>query len=122
MKERMGSMITNHSSPSNQNRMVKLSIIVPVYKVEQYIEKCIASILTSKYFDSDCELIVVDDGSPDKSIDIVRDSVTHVPTLLFIGNTMEARCCTECRRAKPRTATICGLLIATIGSPRGRLS
>ena len=43
--------------------MPKLSIIVPVYKVEQYINKCIDSILNQTF--TDFELILVDDGSPD---------------------------------------------------------
>lgn len=42
-----------------------LSIIVPVYKVEKYLAKCIDSILVQSY--SDFELILVDDGSPDNS-------------------------------------------------------
>ena len=41
----------------------KISIIVPVYKVEQYIHKCIDSILGQTF--TDFELILVDDGSPD---------------------------------------------------------
>ena len=43
--------------------MLKLSIIVPVYKVEQYIHKCVDSILNQTF--TDFELILVDDGSPD---------------------------------------------------------
>lgn len=46
------------------NKMSKLSIIVPVYNVEQYINKCIDSILSQTF--TDFELILVDDGSPDK--------------------------------------------------------
>ena len=42
-----------------------LSIIVPVYKTEQYLKKCVDSILTQKY--QNYELILVDDGSPDRS-------------------------------------------------------
>jgi glycosyltransferase involved in cell wall biosynthesis len=41
----------------------KISIIVPVYKVEPYIHKCVDSILAQTF--SDFELILVDDGSPD---------------------------------------------------------
>lgn len=41
----------------------KISIIVPVYKVEPYIHKCIDSILNQTF--RDFELILVDDGSPD---------------------------------------------------------
>lgn len=40
-----------------------ISVIVPVYKVEKYLEACINSILSQTY--RDFELILVDDGSPD---------------------------------------------------------
>lgn len=43
---------------------MKVSIIVPVYKVEKYIRTCIESVLAQSY--TDWELILVDDGSPDK--------------------------------------------------------
>lgn len=42
-----------------------VSIIVPVYKVEKYIEECISSILEQTF--TDFELILVNDGSPDRS-------------------------------------------------------
>lgn len=45
--------------------MPKVSVIVPVYKVEKYIGKCIESILSQTF--KDFELILVDDGSPDRS-------------------------------------------------------
>lgn len=51
---------------------IKLSIIVPVYNVEQYIEKCIGSLLVDNY--DDYEIIIVNDGTKDKSIDVVRKS------------------------------------------------
>jgi len=41
----------------------KISIIVPIYKVEQYLERCITSITAQTY--KDVEIILVDDGSPD---------------------------------------------------------
>ncbi len=43
--------------------MPKISVIVPVYKVEKYIERCVDSILAQSF--ADFELILVDDGSPD---------------------------------------------------------
>ena len=45
------------------NSTVYISVIVPVYKVEKYIHRCIDSILAQTF--TDFELILVDDGSPD---------------------------------------------------------
>lgn len=42
-----------------------VSIIVPVYKVERYLDKCVSSILEQSYHN--IEIILVDDGSPDNS-------------------------------------------------------
>ena len=46
----------------------KLSVIIPVYNVEEYLEKCIESVLKQAY--SPFEVILVDDGSSDKSSSI----------------------------------------------------
>lgn len=48
--------------------MPKISIIVPIYKVEAYLEKCILSCMNQTH--RNVEIILVDDGSPDKSGDI----------------------------------------------------
>lgn len=47
------------------------SIIVAIYKAESYLEKCICSILTQSY--TNFELILVNDGSPDKSNKYVKN-------------------------------------------------
>ena len=49
--------------------MVKFSIIVPVYNVEKYIDQCLKSILKQTF--KDYEVIIVNDGSPDNSQDII---------------------------------------------------
>lgn len=51
--------------------MPKVSIIVPVYGVEQYIERCIDSILAQTF--TDWELLLIDDGSPDRSGEICNE-------------------------------------------------
>lgn len=51
--------------------MPKISIIVPVYDVAQYLHKCVDSILAQTF--QDFELILVDDGSPDESGQICDD-------------------------------------------------
>ena len=45
--------------------MSKVSVIVPVYKVEPYIERCVDSIRSQTL--SDIEILLVDDGTPDRS-------------------------------------------------------
>ena len=42
-----------------------ITVIVPVYKVEEYLEKCVKTIKNQTY--KDLEIILVDDGSPDNS-------------------------------------------------------
>lgn len=50
--------------------MPKISIIVPVYNAEKYLDRCISTILAQTY--SDFELILVNDGSRDRSEKICR--------------------------------------------------
>ncbi|MBP3302616.1 MAG: glycosyltransferase [Opitutales bacterium] len=53
----------------------KVSVIVPVYKVEKYLPECIESVLAQTF--TDFELILVDDGSPDNSGKICDDYATR---------------------------------------------
>ena len=50
--------------------MGKVSIIVPVYNVESYLEECLDSIVSQTF--TDMEIILVDDGSTDKSLEIMK--------------------------------------------------
>ena len=52
---------------------VKLSIIIPVYKTEQYLHRCLSSILDQDVDRDRYEVIIVNDGSPDNSQTIIDE-------------------------------------------------
>ena len=52
--------------------MIKVSIIIPIYNVAQYIKRCIDSVLIQECVDCDIECILVNDCTPDDSMEIVR--------------------------------------------------
>lgn len=56
---------------------MEVSIIIPVYNVSKYIERCLLSALNQTW--QDLEVIVVDDCTPDNSMDIVRQVITTHP-------------------------------------------
>ena len=47
-----------------------VSIVVPIYNVEEYLEQCLQSIINQTY--SNLEIILVDDGSVDNSLSIIK--------------------------------------------------
>ena len=56
---------------------MKVSILVPVYGVEPFIEECAVSLFEQSY--KDLEYIFVDDCSPDKSIEVLEDVINRYP-------------------------------------------
>lgn len=57
--------------------MPKVSVIVPVYNVEKYIEKCLTSLVNQTL--EDIEIIVVNDGSKDNSKKIIEEFIQIYP-------------------------------------------
>lgn len=64
--------------------MPKVSVIVPVYKVEKYIEESIRSICEQDY--PNIEIILVNDGTPDSSVELARKVAINYSITLSIVN------------------------------------
>ena len=63
--------------------MTDISVIVPVYNVEKYLEQCLNSIV-EQTFTGDFEIICVDDGSTDKSSEILDEYAKKYPNIKVI--------------------------------------
>lgn len=64
------------------NNNSKISVIIPVYGVEDYIEKCIQSLLNQTH--KNFEALIIDDGSLDNSIKIAKNLIKEDPRFIFL--------------------------------------
>ena len=62
-------MVRNTKEVSNKEPLI--SIIIPVYKVEKYLKRCVDSVIKQTY--KNLEIILIDDGSPDNCPKICDD-------------------------------------------------
>lgn len=67
-----------------------LSVIVPVYNAEQYLDKCINSILCQSY--GNLEIILIDDGSTDRSGAICKELCQKDPRVKYVYKENEGAC------------------------------
>ena len=63
----------------------KISIIIPCYNVEKYIEKCIFSVMQQTY--SNIEIIVIDDGSKDRTLEMLYNFAKIDKRIIVISKT-----------------------------------
>lgn len=64
---------------------MKLSIIIPIYNVEAYLSDCLASVFGQHIDEADYEVICVDDGTPDNSVEIVRRHMASHPNIRLVS-------------------------------------
>lgn len=64
--------------------MNKFSIIVPVYNTEEYLQRCLDSILNQTY--NNYEIIIVNDGSTDGSKEIIKSYISKYPDKIIVVN------------------------------------
>lgn len=63
-----------------------LSIIVPVYNVEKYVRPCLESIYKQGIDESRYEVIIVNDGSTDKSMETIADIIQQHANITVINH------------------------------------
>ncbi len=91
-----------------------LSIVIPVYNVQKYITKCINSILGQIKENPNVELIIVDDGSPDNSIDIIKPLIESCSNVRLISQQIKDYQKLEMSVCRIQKENMYGLLILTI--------
>ena len=65
-----------------------ISIVVPIYNVENYLRMCLDSIQNQTYQNFEC--LLIDDGSPDNSADICREYVAKMLVFVILKKKMVA--------------------------------
>lgn len=65
--------------------MKQLSIIVPVYNVENYIHPCLLSIFSQNIAEDDFEVIIVNDGTKDNSMEVIKDIINQHTNIIIIN-------------------------------------
>ncbi len=69
--------------------MPKLTVMIPVYNVENYLKKCLDSVIYPEL--GDYEIVLVNDGSTDKSGEICDEYAQRFPALIRVITTPERR-------------------------------
>lgn len=65
--------------------MPKISVLIPVFNSEKFLQKCLESVLKQDF--SDFEVIICDDGSYDKSKEIIKNFQKKFPEkIIFLQN------------------------------------
>ncbi len=62
--------------------MTKISVILPIYNTSKYLRQCLDSIVNQTL--KDIEIICIDDGSTDNSLDIVKEYTAKDPRVKFL--------------------------------------
>ena len=68
-----------------ENNNLLLSIIVPIYNVEKYIHPCLESIYRQGLDENKFEVILVNDGTKDRSMEVIQDIIEQHKNITVIN-------------------------------------
>lgn len=74
----------NFENTGKKNPTILVSVIVPIYKTEKYLRKCVDSILSQTY--TNLEILLIDDGSPDHCKEICDEYAKKDKRIRVIHN------------------------------------
>lgn len=77
-----GVMSVNMEHADSFKNTVKVSVVIPCYKVERYLPKCLDSLIDQTL--QDIELLCINDGSPDGCADILREYKAKYPEKMVV--------------------------------------
>ena len=89
----------------------RISVIVPIYNVEEYIENCLKSLVNQTIDKNDLEVILINDGSPDNSGEICKKYAEEYPFFKYYEKENEGL-------SRTRNFASRGQLRIVIGNPR----
>ena len=67
----------------NNNKKPEITVIIPSYNVKEYIEECLESLKKQTF--TDFEVLCVDDGSDDRTVDIIKEYAVSDPRFQYVG-------------------------------------
>ena len=68
---------------TNNNKKPEITVIIPSYNVEEYIGECLESLKKQTF--TDFEVLCVDDGSDDRTVDIIKEYAVSDPRFQYVG-------------------------------------
>lgn len=89
-----------------------LSVIIPIYNAEKYLRKCLSSVKAQTF--TDFEVLLIDDGSTDKSADICKEFSEKDNRFRYFKKKTGERIKQESTAPKNRSANILRFAITTI--------
>lgn len=96
-------MCSKYSNQLQSNGSLKLSIIIPVYNGEKYIDRCLGSLLNQIY--DNIEIICVDDCSTDNSYGILKKYSEKFPNIKLLKTPKNSGCCSNPRNLGLKNST-----------------